>query len=84
MNFWTDSGRNSNAMMITNWLAKNAEHAYSQLPEDLRRVLDLHGIGDPEWEIYRKMDMADAEGRQFMTSSGIRGVPDGDRLICGR
>jgi hypothetical protein len=76
MNFWTDSGRNSNAMMITNWLAKNAEHAYSQLPEDLRRVLDLHGIGDPEWEIYRKMDMADAEGRQFMTSSGIRGVPD--------
>jgi hypothetical protein len=22
MNFWTDSGRNSNAMMITNWLAK--------------------------------------------------------------
>jgi hypothetical protein len=46
------------------------------LPEDLRRVLDLHGIGDPEWEIYRKMDMADAEGRQFMTSSGIRGVPD--------
>lgn len=76
MNFWTDSGRNSNAMMITNWLAKNAEHAYSQLPEDLRRVLDLHGIGDPEWEIYRKMDMSDAEGRQFMTSSGIRGVPD--------
>ncbi|HBV7338349.1 TPA: hypothetical protein MD501_000750 [Klebsiella variicola] len=76
MNFWTESGRNSNAMMITNWLAKNAEHIYAQLPEDLRRVLDLHGIGDPEWEIYRKMDMADAEGRQFMTSSGIRGVPD--------
>ncbi|MEN0629796.1 hypothetical protein AAIG33_20485 [Phytobacter ursingii] len=76
MNFWTESGRNSNAMMITNWLAKNAEHTYAQLPEDLRRVLDLHGIGDPEWEIYRKMDMADAEGRQFMTSSGIRGVPD--------
>ncbi|GJL38601.1 hypothetical protein TUM17576_54210 [Enterobacter hormaechei] len=76
MNFWIESGRNSNAMMITNWLAKNAEHTYAQLPEDLRRVLDLHGIGDPEWEIYRKMDMADAEGRQFMTSSGIRGVPD--------
>lgn len=76
MNFWTESGRNSNAMMITNWLAKNADHSYSQLPEDLRRVLDIHGIGDAEWNIYRNMDMADSEGRKFMTSSGIRGVPD--------
>lgn len=76
MNFWTESGRNSNAMMITNWLAKNADHTYSQLPEDLRRVLDIHGIGDAEWNIYRNMDMADSEGRKFMTSSGIRGVPD--------
>lgn len=76
MNFWTESGRNSNAMMITNWLAKNADHTYSQLPEDLRRVLDIHGIGDAEWNIYRNMDMADSEGRKFMTSNGIRGVPD--------
>lgn len=46
------------------------------MPEDLRRVLDIHGIGDAEWNIYRNMDMADSEGRKFMTSSGIRGVPD--------
>ncbi|HGE8591433.1 TPA: hypothetical protein ACGD8Y_004678, partial [Salmonella enterica subsp. enterica] len=76
MNFWTESGRNSNAMMITNWLAKNADQQFSALPEDLRRVLDLHGIGDAEWNIYRSMDMADSEGRKFMTTSGIRGVPD--------
>ncbi|WP_270495490.1 hypothetical protein [Citrobacter gillenii] len=76
MNFWTESGRNSNAMMITNWLAKNADQTFSQLPEDLRRVLDLHGIGDAEWNIYRSMDMADSDGRKFMTTSGIRGLPD--------
>lgn len=76
MNFWTESGRCSNAMMITHWLARNADKTFSQLSEDLRRVLDLHGIGDAEWHIYRNMDMADNEGRKFMTSSGIRGVPD--------
>lgn len=76
MNFWTESGRNSNAMMITNWLAQNADQAHARLPEDLRRVLDLHDIGDREWEIFRHMDMADSEGRKFMTTSGIRGVPD--------
>lgn len=76
MNFWTESGRNSNALMITNWLAKNADHQHSALPEDLRRVLGLHGIGASEWDIFRKMDMADSEGRKFMTTSGIRGVPD--------
>jgi len=76
MNFWTESGRNSNAMMITNWLAQNADQAHARLPEDLRRVLDLHDIGDREWEIFRHMVMADSEGRKFMTTSGIRGVPD--------
>lgn len=76
MNFWTESGRNSNAMMITNWLAKNSELPYANLSEDLRRVLDIHGIGDAEWNIYRGMDMADSEGRKFMTTSGIRSVPD--------
>ncbi|MGY6030655.1 hypothetical protein [Phytobacter sp. AG2a] len=76
MNFWTESGRNSNAMMITNWLAKNSELSYPQLSEDLRRVLNIHEIGEPEWNIYRSMDMADSEGRKFMTSSGVRGVPD--------
>ncbi|STT79377.1 Uncharacterised protein [Klebsiella pneumoniae] len=63
-------------MMITNWLAKNADQQFTALPEDLRRVLDLHGIGDAEWNIYRNMDMADSEGRKFMTTSGIRAVPD--------
>lgn len=76
MNFWTESGRNSNAMMITNWLAKNSDIQYANLSGDLRRVLDIHGIGDAEWNIYRGMDMADSEGRKFMTTSGIRSVPD--------
>ncbi|EOC1317144.1 hypothetical protein ACI09J_001766 [Cronobacter turicensis] len=76
MNFWTESGRNSNALMITNWLAQNAYLPHSGLSDDLRRVLDLHGIGEREWDIYRNMDMADSEGRKFMTTSGIRGVPD--------
>ncbi|EAY0927165.1 hypothetical protein AH714_08840 [Salmonella enterica] len=76
MNFWTESGRNSNALMITNWLAKNADLPFNELSEDLSRVLDLHGIGESEWNIYRHMDMADSEGRKFMTTNGIRGVPD--------
>ncbi|EOD3582782.1 hypothetical protein ACJPPS_001907 [Cronobacter sakazakii] len=44
-------------------------------------MLDLHGIGEREWEIFRNMDMADSEGRKFMTTSGIRGVPD--EVIAG-
>lgn len=76
MNFWTESGRNSNAMMITNWLAQNAELPHARLNDDLRRVLDLHGIGEKEWELLRGMEMAGSEGRKFMTGSGIRGIPE--------
>ncbi len=76
MNFWTESGRNSNALMFTNWLAKNAEHEHAKLPNELRRALDLHGIGDREWNIFRKMDMDENDGRKFMTANGVRGVSD--------
>lgn len=76
MNFWTESGRNSNAMMITNWLAQNAELPHIRLNDDLRRVLDLHGIGEKEWELLRGMEMSGSEGRKFMTGSGIRGIPE--------
>lgn len=76
MNFWTESGRNSNALMISNWLAENAKSPHSALPEDLRRVLDLHSIGEREWDIFRNMEMDESEGRRFMTSSSVRGVPD--------
>lgn len=76
MNFWTESGRNSNAMMITNWLAQNAELPHVRLNDDLRRVLDLHGIGEKEWDLLRGMEMAGSEGRKFMTGSGIRGIPE--------
>ncbi|EAZ3492733.1 hypothetical protein B7628_08375 [Salmonella enterica] len=76
MNFWTESGRNSNAMMITNWLAQNAELPHARLNDDLRRVLDLHGIGEKEWDLLRGMEMAGSEGRKFMTGSGIRGIPE--------
>lgn len=76
MNFWTESGRNSNAMMITNWLANNAELPHARLNDDLRRVLDLYGIGEKEWELLRGMEMAGSESRKFMTGSGIRGIPE--------
>ena len=76
MNFWTESGRNSNAMMITNWLAQNAELPHARLNDDLRRVLDLHGIGEKEWDLLRSMEMTSSEGRKFMAGSGIRGIPD--------
>ena len=76
MNFWTESGRQSNALMITRWLAKNAELPHGQLSEDFARVLDLHGIGEREWEIFRNMDMASADGEKFMVPTAIREVPD--------
>ncbi|MCX3078454.1 hypothetical protein N2K17_01700 [Klebsiella michiganensis] len=76
LNWWTDASRNTTATMTSHWLAGNAKSPHATLNPDLKRALDLHGIGDPEWNIYRTMDMKGSEGRTFMTPDGIDSVPD--------
>lgn len=76
LNWWTDASRNTTATMISHWLAGNAKSPHATLNADLKRALDLHGIGESEWNIYRTMDMKGSEGRTFMTPDGIESVPD--------
>lgn len=76
LNWWTDASRNTTATMTSHWLAGNAKSPHATLNPDLKRALDLHGIGEPEWNIYRTMDMKASEGRTFMTPDGIDSVPD--------
>ncbi|WP_320733851.1 hypothetical protein [Enterobacter kobei] len=76
LNWWTDASRNTTATMISHWLAGNAKSPHATLNSDLKRALDLHGIGEAEWNIYRTMDMKGSEGRTFMTPDGIESVPD--------
>lgn len=76
LNWWTDASRNTTATMTSHWLAGNAKSPHATLNPDLKRALDLHGIGEPEWNIYRTMDMKGSEGRAFMTPDGIDSVPD--------
>lgn len=76
LNWWTDASRNTTATMISHWLAGNAKSPHATLNADLKRALDLHGIGEAEWNIYRTMDMKGSEGRTFMTPDGIESVPD--------
>lgn len=76
LNWWTDASRNTTATMISHWLAGNSKSPHGTLNADLKRALDLHGIGEAEWNIYRTMDMKGSEGRTFMTPDGIESVPD--------
>ena len=76
LNWWTDASKNTTATMTSHWLAGNAKSPHATLNPDLKRALDLHGIGEPEWNIYRTMDMKGSEGRTFMTPDGIDSVPD--------
>lgn len=76
LNWWTDASRNTTATMISHWLAGNSKSPHASLNADLKRALDLHGIGEAEWNIYRTMDMKGSEWRTFMTPDGIESVPD--------
>ncbi|PLR52425.1 hypothetical protein P0E69_06940 [Chimaeribacter arupi] len=76
LNWWTEASRKTTATMVSHWLADNAHSPHATLNGDLKRALDLHGIGEPEWNIYRQMDLRGSEGRNFMTPDGIDSIPD--------
>lgn len=76
LNWWTEASRKTTATMVSHWLADNAGSAHATLNGDLKRALELHSIGEAEWNIYRQMDLKGSEGRKFMTPDGVDSIPE--------
>lgn len=75
LQWWTDTARRTSSTMTSHWLSDNAASPHSSLNPDLKRALDLHAVGEAEWNIFRQMVMKDGEGRGYMTPEGIDTVP---------
>jgi hypothetical protein len=54
MSWWNDSHKTGVGLMMSNYLAEQADRKLSQLDESTRKVLELYGIGDNEWNTFRK------------------------------
>lgn len=78
LNWWTENGRSGAGLIMSNWLARQAGSPFSTLNSDLRRVLEISGIGESEWNIYRRMKLDDLRGNKHMTPNGVQFIPDAE------
>jgi hypothetical protein len=78
LNWWTENGRSGAGLIMSNWMARNAGSEFSKLNPELRRVLEISGIGEHEWSVFRNMQMDELNGNSHMTPNGVQFIPNHD------
>lgn len=76
LSWWTDIQRASAGRMIAAEMGMRAQTSFDQLPDNYRHVLGLHNIDATKWEVIRKAELREAEGRVYVTPDRIRALPD--------
>lgn len=81
LNWWTDRMDGGHAWMLSDNLAKHSNVAFDFLPEKLRGVLELYGIGEKDWAVMRKGVVEFSDGARLITADGVR-ANGGDNAIA--
>ncbi|WP_095110441.1 hypothetical protein [Pseudomonas sp. Irchel 3E20] len=76
LSWWTDANKASAGLMMAHNLAQNKGRAWGAMDEGLRRTLGLYDLDAGKWDLLRGMDTRMADGRDYMTTDGIPGIPD--------
>lgn len=76
LSWWTDANKASAGLMMAHNLAQNKGRAWGSVDAGLRRTLELYDLDAGKWDLLRGMDTRMADGRDYMTTDGIPGIPD--------
>ncbi|EKI0735597.1 hypothetical protein PB787_002196 [Vibrio parahaemolyticus] len=76
LTWWTDSLKRSAAIGSSNRLFQEASKAFADVNPALRRVMELYGIGENEWNVIRKAKQTASDGTGFLTPEALRKLPD--------
>lgn len=74
--WWTNAMERGVGLVLANNLAKNVDRAFADLPELLRLNLGRYGIGEAEWTVVKQAAGRAADGRDYVTTDALRGLPD--------
>ncbi len=76
LSWWTDANKASAGLMMAHNLAQNKGRVWDAMDEGLRRTLGLYDLDAGKWDLLRSMDTRMADGRDYLTTDGIPGIPD--------
>lgn len=74
---WSDRSRAGAASAISRNVAGHHGKAWADVPEGLRRTLQLYNIGEPEWAVINKASVSEFEGRAYLTPEDLDAVDKG-------
>lgn len=75
LTWWTDSMRASQARMLSNWMARNSDKSFADLPSGYRAVMMQQGITPAEWDAVRATKFALGDGREYITPDRVSAIP---------
>jgi hypothetical protein len=81
LSWWTDIQRATAGRVIAAEMGMRAKTAYASLPANYRHVLGLHSIDEAKWNVIRKIEARQIEGKSYITPDRIRELPD--EMVAG-
>lgn len=73
---WTDRLKAAFVRGTARRVAFHTRTAFADLNADFKRVIGLHGIDEPRWNIIRKAVRTEADGRDYVSAQSIEALPD--------
>lgn len=78
LTWWTDTNRAAAGRVIAAEMGMRSQTSFDQLPANYRHVLGLHGIDKRKWDVIRKAQYREIEGKVYVTPDRIRDLSDDD------
>lgn len=74
--WWTDNMKSGVALGASWKLGQLSGKAWDELPLQLRANFERYQIGAREWDLVRQAQHVEHKGRRFLTSDGVKNLPD--------
>ena len=70
--------RQAAALGKSAWLGGEARRGWNEIEPTTRDMLQMHGFTEPEWDLIRKSESIEGDGRSYLTPEGAMTIPDAD------
>lgn len=76
MTFWNDAQKTGIASMLAADLATYVPRGWNKVPPETKRLLQMYGINEREFNLFKGLDMKQADGRAYLIPALVDEIPD--------
>lgn len=76
LSYWTDIGKSTFTLVLSNNAALNKGKTFKQLHPDTQKVYSQYGIDAEKWDMFRQTAKRAADGREYLLPDQIANLPN--------